>query len=268
MVDFENFNSINWRSTMADGSADVRKVNCSICGDTGVVFDKNGNTHPCRCWKQKQAHQRFADAKIPKALRSMRFENFDFSYYPANESPDLKVGGAFSYLAYAKKAKQASEQFSAAVIDGSEQNPMGLMLQGQVGSGKTHLAAAIANSLVDANKNVLFLVVPDFLDEIRMSYDNMGEFTEMELMNSAKNAGVLILDDLGAHNFSEWTRNKLFSLINYRINNDLPMVITTNLHLAELQNILGERIISRIISVCKPCLLPVKRDIRLTKLRK
>ena len=96
----------------------------------------------------------------------------------------------------------------------------------------------------------------------------MGEFTEMELMNSAKNAGVLILDDLGAHNFSEWTRNKLFSLINYRINNDLPMVITTNLHLVELQNILGERIISRIISVCKPCLLPVKRDIRLTKLRK
>ena len=272
MANIQEFNSLNINSDFKNSKlskAFSDNVKCSICGDTGVVFDADGNTHPCNCWKQKQNAKKFVDANIPRALRNMTFTNFDLSYYPANESPNLKYGTPCSYLAYAKKAKKFSEDFTREIIGSSESaGHTGLLLQGQVGSGKTHLAAAVANKLIAANKQVLFLVVPDFLDEIRMTYGNFGEFNEMDLMNKAKNAGVLILDDLGAHNFSDWTKNKLFSLINYRINSELPMIITTNLHMEQMQDILGERIISRIISVCKPCLLPVKRDIRLSKLHK
>ena len=139
------------------------------------------------------------------------------------------------------------------------------MLEGQIGSGKTHLAAAIANELLAAGQHILFLVVPDFLDELRNSYHSSGEFNEIEIMEQAKNIPVLILDDLGNHNFTEWTQNKLFSLINYRLNQQLPSIITTNLDIPSLAEVLGQRVVSRIIASCEVCLLPVPKDIRLLK---
>ncbi|MGI5824839.1 MAG: ATP-binding protein [Bacillota bacterium] len=268
MAQYKNFSSIKYQPD-TNQTAKSQSFQCQICGDTGVVFDAEGNTHPCRCWKIKQLTGKQNRANLPRALQSMTFENFDLSYYPANEIPNLNHTVKNSYLSYAANAKKQAEEFVKSILNSSNASGIqGLMFQGQVGSGKTHLAAAIANQLISNNKQILFLVVPDFLDEIRMSYGNYGEFNELNLMNKAKNTEVLILDDLGAHNFSEWTKNKLFSLINHRINSELPMIITTNLDLNELKDILGERIISRIVAGCKPCLLPVKRDIRLTKLHR
>lgn len=264
MPQYKNFSTIKINTTQSEQFV---KPNCPICGDTGVVFDTNGQTHPCICWKNKQLKQKQVNANIPKALQTMTFDNFDLSYYPTNENPELGFVTDKSYLTYAKNAKKEAENFVHSVIN-KDNNIQGIMFQGQVGSGKTHLSAAIANSLLQNNQNVLFLVVPDFLDEIRMSYGNFGEFNENQLMKKAKNSNVLILDDLGNTNFSDWTKNKLFSLINYRVNNELPIIITTNLKIDELKDLLGERTISRIISVCKPCILPVKRDIRLTKIYK
>jgi len=86
-------------------------------------------------------------------------------------------------------------------------------------------------------------------------------------MDSARRVHVLILDDLGAHNYTEWTRNKLYSIINYRLNNNLPTVITTNLDLAELEEYLGERTTSRIIQMCRIFRLMVETDIRIVKRR-
>lgn len=269
MAQYQQFDPEEYPSPKSDFHHNMPKVHCAICGDTGVVFDKDGQPHPCRCWQKQQLERRQKNANLPKALRLMTFDNFDLSYYPANERPDLNANLQFSYLDFAKKAKKAAETFAQNIIAGipaAEQE--GLLLQGQVGSGKTHLAAAIANVLIQHQQEVLFLVVPNFLDEMRMSYGNNGEFNESQLMNRAQNAEVLILDDLGAHNFSDWTKNKLFTLINYRINQCLPMIITTNLQLDDLCDILGERIISRIIAGCKPCLLPVKQDIRLSRLKR
>jgi len=73
---------------------------------------------------------------------------------------------------------------------------------------------------------------------------------------------LLILDDLGAHNYTDWTRNKLFSIINYRLNYMLPTIITTNINLEDLEHFLGERTTSRIIHMCHPYRLLVEVDIR------
>jgi DNA replication protein DnaC len=81
-------------------------------------------------------------------------------------------------------------------------------------------------------------------------------------MDTARKAEVLVLDDLGAHNFTEWTQNKIFSLINYRMNHGLPCVITTNLSLEEMNQVVGLRTVSRIIEMCKIYRLYVDEDIR------
>ena len=108
-----------------------------------------------------------------------------------------------------------------------------LLLQGGYGCGKTHLAAAIANFAVEMGVPTLFLTVPDLLDMLRFSYDS-EDTTFENRFNEIRNASLLVLDDFGTQNTTGWAQEKLFQIINYRYINKLPLVITTNLSLEDI----------------------------------
>jgi DNA replication protein DnaC len=109
-----------------------------------------------------------------------------------------------------------------------------LLLQGGFGCGKTHLAAAIANFAVSMGVPTLFLTVPDLLDTLRFSYDS-DETTFERRFDEVRNARLLVLDDFGTQNATGWAQEKLFQIINYRYINRLPLVVTTNLDLDEIE---------------------------------
>jgi DNA replication protein DnaC len=109
-----------------------------------------------------------------------------------------------------------------------------LLLQGGYGCGKTHLAAAIANFAVQMGVPTLFLTVPDLLDTLRFSYDSADTTFEQRL-EQIKNAELLVLDDFGTQNATGWAQEKLFQILNYRYINKLPLVVTTNLALDEIE---------------------------------
>jgi DNA replication protein DnaC len=109
-----------------------------------------------------------------------------------------------------------------------------LLLQGPYGCGKTHLAAAIANFAVEMGVPTLFLTVPDLLDMLRFSYDSQDTTFENRF-NEIRNASLLVLDDFGTQNATGWAQEKLFQVINYRYINKLPLVITTNLNLDDIE---------------------------------
>jgi DNA replication protein DnaC len=109
-----------------------------------------------------------------------------------------------------------------------------LLLQGPYGCGKTHLAAAIANFAVEMGVPTLFLTVPDLLDTLRFSYDSQDTTFENRF-NEIRNASLLVLDDFGTQNATGWAQEKLFQVINYRYINKLPLVITTNLSLDDIE---------------------------------
>ncbi len=109
-----------------------------------------------------------------------------------------------------------------------------LLLQGGFGSGKTHLAAAIANSVVGMGVPTLFLTVPDLLDTLRFSYDSEDTSFEQRF-EEIRNAPLLVLDDFGTQNATTWAQEKLFQIVNYRYINKLPLVVTTNLELDEIE---------------------------------
>ena len=109
-----------------------------------------------------------------------------------------------------------------------------LMLQGGYGSGKTHLAAAIANFAVSMGVPTLFLTVPDLLDALRFAY-GAEDTTFEERFDQIRNAKLLVLDDFGTQNATGWAQEKLFQIINYRYINKLSTVITTNLALDEIE---------------------------------
>lgn len=92
----------------------------------------------------------------------------------------------------------------------------------------------------------LFIYLPTFLEDIRNSYTNpTDEFSEV--LSMVRNCRLLIVDDIGAENVSEWVRERLVSLVNTRVSEGLSTIYTSNLSPAELIDRLGERVGSRII---------------------
>lgn len=116
-----------------------------------------------------------------------------------------------------------------------------LLIQGGYGCGKTHLAAAIANFAVSMGVPTLFLTVPDLLDTLRFAYDD-PEATFESRFEEIRTAPLLVMDDFGTQNATPWAQEKLFQIINYRCINNLPLVVTTNLMLEEIEGRIRSRL--------------------------
>ena len=116
-----------------------------------------------------------------------------------------------------------------------------LLIMGGYGCGKTHLAAAISNDAVRMGVPTLFLTVPDLLDTLRFAY-TAEDTTFEERFAQIRDATLLVLDDFGTQNATAWAQEKLFQILNYRYINRLPLVITTNLALDEIEARIRSRI--------------------------
>jgi DNA replication protein DnaC len=187
-----------------------------------------GQAVPCRCAQ--------AGSPSERAYRLLRYSNI----------------GPLSRLTFRNliaRGRSAGardqEQYSRCVEDARSfaDSPEGwIVLSGASGCGKTHIAAAIVNHLLDRGEPALFVVVPDLLDHLRSAYQPGAEVGYDELFERVRNAPVLVLDDLGTQAPTQWAQEKLFQLINHRFNARLPMVVTTNLPLEQLDERLRTRL--------------------------
>ncbi len=126
-----------------------------------------------------------------------------------------------SHITGVAEAYQAAREYAS--------NPHGwLILSGQVGCGKTHLAASIAHVCLERETPVLFTTVPELMDHLREAFAPTNEVPYHKLFDDIREVGLLILDDLGVERTTPWVGEKLFQIINYRYNNCFPTVITLN----------------------------------------
>ena len=153
-----------------------------------------------------------------------------------------------------RKAYTRAKEYAKGLVSGKRDS---LFITGNVGTGKTHLAASIANYLIENDIRVKFGTLINLLGEIKDSYKSDRE-TEGFIMDTYSKVPLLIIDDLGKEKPSEWVLEKLFTIINNRYERNLPIVITTNYNREQLAErlangsnyVIVESIISRLYEMC------------------
>ncbi len=245
-------------------SAKVRndlEPGCEICGghgwftnDVPVSDAEFGKMVTCRCQqvkRQEDQTSRLLNYSNLRHLARFTFETLD----PQGRSKDPEGERLFA------------EAFQIALDYSSD--PQGwLVFTGDHGSGKTHLAAAIANRSLGQNRVVLFVNVSDLLDHLRISFSPESEVSYSDLFNQVKNTPFLILDGLEHRLSTVWTQEKLQQIINHRYSAELPTVITSSSKLVELDPYISSRIqtegLSRIIELCSRRAEPVHQLVKIT----
>ncbi len=210
--------------------------NCEICHGIGFVRrdlpitdPKFGKMEICQCRQEeilRSAHQKLYKFANLASLHQFTFDNFQSEGKDGN----LPQSEALSL----ETALNSCRNF-AGHLDGW------LLITGQYGCGKTHLAAAIANQAVSLGIPTLFLTAPDLLDWMRFAYSD-PETTFEQRFEEIRNVQLLILDDFGTENATPWAQEKLFQILNYRYLNRLPMVITTNHDLDSIEKRIQSRL--------------------------
>lgn len=132
----------------------------------------------------------------------------------------------------------------------------GLYIHGDVGTGKTYLASALASVFVEAGYTVVLTTTLAMLEGIQDTYGD--DSSSIAVLQRFTRADVLILDDLGKESGSAWSASMLFQIINYRYETMLPLIVTSQYDLAGLEKRIarqGEResaraIVSRLGQMC------------------
>ena len=146
-------------------------------------------------------------------------------------------------LAKARGYAQNWDEFKKAGI--------GLLLFGNVGTGKSYAAGCIANALIDRLESVLFVGMSDVVNRMQ---GNFGTDRD-SYMTSLMRPELLILDDLGAERNTSFGKERVFDVINRRRLTGKPMIITTNIPIVTMQKAASldeRRIYDRILEVCVP----------------
>lgn len=123
-----------------------------------------------------------------------------------------------------------------------------LILIGDLGVGKTGLEIGLVKKALADGRSALFRPMVELLSDLRATYRTRDaqEPDEAALMRACKSVDVLALDDLGTERVTGWVQERLFEILNHRYNERRRTIIATNLGPAELEEHVGDRIVSRI----------------------
>ncbi len=201
----------------------------------------------CQCEKEKQEREKELERKRKQmeriaslkrnSLMDKKFESCSFASVAITENNKRQV----------KVCKRYAEKFGEMLAKNQ-----GLLMYGDVGTGKTHLACCIGNYLME---NLTTVFVTSLIKILQKAKSFRNEEDEANFIAKMNSADLLILDDLGAERSTDYALEIVYNVIDSRYRVGKPMIVTTNLTLVEMQDtpdIRYKRIYDRIFEVCYP----------------
>lgn len=241
----------------AEGFNPPDPVPCEYCGKlrhtkgyklSSLIMWQTSGPEPCDC------PEAMADQEREKARREaieaeiMRTRVAEITGASGMSARFLRrTFEAFQPTAENQRGLRVCKQYADNFRDKQpEHNPdpgrNGLFITGPMGTGKTHLAAAIANQLMREGTAVICMTMIDLLERIRQTYEKQkpllpygtSEPSEAKLLHKYKTVPLLIIDDMGKEPATKWAVSKIYAIINARYEAYLPTIITTNYTDSEL----------------------------------
>ena len=206
---------------------------CSKCKDTGFIG--TGNIK-CSCYKNKLISLYYKDSDLEDAVRVNNFNNFNINLYPSHKITDDKYSPR-------RNMENILEFIKGYYIPNFNSHDNNLLFYGDSGTGKTFLSCCIAKDLLDAG----FLVIYKTSDELIRCLKDIRFNNNSDLEELLINCDLLIIDDLGAEQITEFSSTELFTLINKKILKKKKMLISTNLSISGIAKSYTDRIYSRLI---------------------
>ena len=196
----------------------------------------------CRCQQEAMAEKKRQDELVERQrkIRQLKATGIqekhllEWNFGVAEDNKDIQM--AKRYVEQWKKVKAEN---------------LGLLLWGDVGTGKSFVAACIANALLEQGIPVLMTNFSKILNQMGAMYSE----ERFRYIASFSNYSLLILDDLGIERSTEYALEQVYAVIDERYKSGLPVIITTNLKIAEIRNpqdVAYARIYSRILEMCTP----------------
>ena len=210
---------------------------CPNCRDTGIV---NGKT--CTCVEEVARTLRREEINQASPLGLCKFSTFDVNRYPAAVEPELGRPTRDYMAQLLEFCQKYAEKFSS--------QSRNLLFMGTAGLGKTHLALAIADAVLDGGHDVLYTSSAALMT--RLGREQFDRDADEEWLTACKEADLLILDDLGTEFLSAVTISALYELINTRMLTHRPTIYTTNI--TDQQVFITrytEKVASRMLGNCK-----------------
>lgn len=218
-----------------------QRCTCKEAQEYWQKYDKNQEEKEAeeKTVKEQEQFNKRVELLVKKSGIKQRFFNRTFENYKISDK---------NRAAYNTAKKYADE------FEFYEANGKGIYFEGTCGTGKTHLAVSIALQLLRAGIPVICKTSIDILKDIKSTYESETLISEKEVFDRYKNIRLLIIDDFGKEQCTDWSTPAFYEIINDRYEQMKPTIITTNYNEDSLikrltpkgsDNITAEAIISR-----------------------
>ena len=206
---------------------------CALCGDTGY---RNGRM--CRCLRAYYAREQQKELSRMLDLGSQSFDTFSLEWYSEEADPRLGVSARENMDWVCRTCRRYAETFG--------RGSGNLLLTGNPGLGKTHLSAAIAREVSDEGWSVVYDTASRVFERFEAQKFGREDGEADTDVDRVLNCDLLILDDLGTEMVTAFVQSALYRIVNTRLMEKRPTIISTNLRPEQLAQRYSPQTASRI----------------------